>query len=514
MTPQLPRTEVHSRWFSEPVRIVEFPGNSFVLNKHKVHVLPKTHQNFLSRMMRLRTAPWVLLSDVGPIPNALTNSGPERGGRSSVKEEEEGATATQDPTPAEASASPQSSHTKSVPYIEYVRNWVDRNPAERSPMETFGSGFQDYLQSPLQPLSDNLESVTYEVFEKDPVKYDWYEAAITQALSDWTELRKPISAKSGRVVVAVVGAGRGPLVTRALVASDVAEVPIDIYAIEKNPQAFVLLQRHNATKWGSRVHLVHTDMRLWPGPVSDPQSEKDPTGSSSSLLLGNGKSDAYTTIDILVSELLGSFGDNELSPECLDGVQHLLTPVHGICIPMTYTAHLTPIAAPKLHADLRHRVAGGDKDAWDIPYVVMLHSIDYLSQSASQPDPNVDRLPEVKQAWSFTHPLPAEYIRQSQIKDALGGNAHNTRFSKLKFICADRGVCHGLGGYFESILYAKPSDKIEDGQIVNSQDGDPSETVELSTNPVTMSKKSEDMISWFPIFFPIKVSHTHRSIWP
>jgi len=29
-------------------------------------------------------------------------------------------------------------------------------------------------------------------------------------------------------------------------------------------------------------------------------------------------------IDILVSELLGSFGDNELSPECLDGAERLL----------------------------------------------------------------------------------------------------------------------------------------------------------------------------------------------
>ena len=28
--------------------------------------------------------------------------------------------------------------------------------------------------------------------------------------------------------------------------------------------------------------------------------------------------------DILVSELLGSFGDNELSPECLDGAQKFL----------------------------------------------------------------------------------------------------------------------------------------------------------------------------------------------
>jgi protein arginine N-methyltransferase 5 len=29
-------------------------------------------------------------------------------------------------------------------------------------------------------------------------------------------------------------------------------------------------------------------------------------------------------VDIMVSELLGSFGDNELSPECLDGVQRVL----------------------------------------------------------------------------------------------------------------------------------------------------------------------------------------------
>lgn len=28
--------------------------------------------------------------------------------------------------------------------------------------------------------------------------------------------------------------------------------------------------------------------------------------------------------DIIVSELLGSFGDNELSPECLDGVMRTL----------------------------------------------------------------------------------------------------------------------------------------------------------------------------------------------
>lgn len=39
-------------------------------------------------------------------------------------------------------------------------------------------------------------------------------------------------------------------------------------------------------------------------------------------------------VDIIVSELLGSFGDNELSPECLDGVQRVLNRMFIFRIPM------------------------------------------------------------------------------------------------------------------------------------------------------------------------------------
>lgn len=52
------------------------------------------------------------------------------------------------------------------------------------------------------------------------------------------------------------------------------------------------LQEKRETEWGSSVQLVFGDMR------SVKVQEK---------------------ADIIVSELLGSFGDNELSPECLDG---------------------------------------------------------------------------------------------------------------------------------------------------------------------------------------------------
>ena len=73
------------------------------------------------------------------------------------------------------------------------------------------------------------------------------------------------------------------------------------------------------------MEVVSADMRHWQAPVK---------------------------ADILVSELLGSFGDNELSPECLDGAQRLLAP-SGISIPCRYASFLQPITASKPWSDAR-----------------------------------------------------------------------------------------------------------------------------------------------------------------
>lgn len=76
---------------------------------------------------------------------------------------------------------------------------------------------------------------------------------------------------------------------------------------------------------------------------------------------------------------------------------------------------------------------------------------------------------------------------------ALGGdgaNEHNARAVVLSFNCKNRGTCHGLAGYFETVLYEGDDDE---------------STVELSTNPATMDDKSKDMTSWFPLFFPLTV---------
>lgn len=53
---------------------------------------------------------------------------------------------------------------------------------------------------------DNLESCTYEVFEKDPVKYSEYQNAIFKAILD---KRPNCEGKDKLLTVMVLGAGRG-----------------------------------------------------------------------------------------------------------------------------------------------------------------------------------------------------------------------------------------------------------------------------------------------------------------
>lgn len=426
--------------------------------------------------MRLRNPPWILLSDVGPIPgiDRLDASVPVANG-----DVHPDVTADAFPLPSEASKQPAKVKSRKnndvTAHLMYFRSLQKRQPA-RTLLERYGAGFQDYLQTPLQPLTDNLESVTYEVFEKCPVKYDWYERAISRALSDWEEEGKIASGPNGRVVVAVVGAGRGPLVTRALKASEAVGVEIELWALEKNPNACVILERNNQNHWQNRVNIVRSDMRSWKGPLREAihtghDNDELAPGPPTKQLPG-----MYTPIDILISELLGSFADNELSPECLDGILPLLNQSHGLSIPCNYTAFLTPISAPKLHADISSR-APRDPAAPDTPWVVMLQAIDYLSTTSLPQSPSAeDPRPNVQPVWSFIHeptPFPAPAT-----------NSHNTRQARLTFRTRDRGVCHGLAGYFETVLYPG---------------------VELSTNPLTMEAKSADMMSWFPIFFPLKV---------
>jgi protein arginine N-methyltransferase 5 len=475
---RVPEKALQERWFAEPLHYLTIVKETFQLNRAGHPSLSRHHQDLINRYMRLRSVPWLILCDVGPSPEELAAL-PDQ-------------TASEFPSLAEANQALKEKRRPNMPalnaHVGYMR-YLERQQPPFSAMETPAlTSFQDWLQPPLQPLADNLESATYEVFEGDPVKYDQYEKAITEAMIEWRELKKPTSTatpenpSSPELVVTVAGAGRGPLVTRALRAAETTGTPIQIWALEKNQDAYVYLLRKNKAEWGNKVTLVKTDMRGWEGPRL------------------KGREDVIGKVDILITELLGSFGDNELSPECLDGIQHHLARPHGISIPHSYTAHLSPISTPRLFADISSRVVG-DPNAFENPWVVRLFALDYVAQKV----PGHGRF---QQAWEFAHPvevaraddfaavhgMAARYVTGGvgSMAGASGTNEHNARHCHLTFVCPTRGVIHGLAGFFESVLYA-------------SQTGAGKEPVEISILPDQIDRKSKDMISWFPIFFPLKV---------
>ncbi|KAI0701199.1 PRMT5-domain-containing protein [Cytidiella melzeri] len=405
LPPLLPsELDVLSQWVAEPTRYIFLPASSFIANAKGYPVLHKGTQSFIRDIMKIRPA--VILSG--------TDTGRHNKGGEAA-------------------------------YSQYVRHLEKTSPAVKAmktagTVENFSQGYHDYLQAPLQPLMDNLQSITYNTFEQDPVKYQNYEEAIYNALMD--------SPASERVLICVAGAGRGPLVARSLNAIKRANKNAFVYAIEKNKNAFVTLQERQATEWGDdKVQLLFGDMRTM---------------------------DIPEQVDILVSELLGSFGDNELSPECLDGAMRFLKP-DGISIPASYTAYLAPISSSKLHIEAH---AAKDEKGPETPYVVMLQAINILSGEGGGISGRCGA--QVQGCWDFEHP------RRDAVLDLQGlpfTNSHNTRSAKLRFHIPHGGALHGFAGYFEAVLYGN---------------------VGLSIHPQRKDKISKDMLSWFPLFFPLK----------
>lgn len=223
----LPTTKELERWVGEPVKALIIHTSLFITNQHQSFVLAKAHQDIIQKFMDL---------DVQYIIK-----GPSKGVNNSYK-----------------------------CYWAYI-NFLGKKLHHVDDTTDYMQGCEDYLQNPLQPLSENLETMVYEVFEKDQIKYVEYQNAIQKALEELpSEIETP--------VIMVVGAGRGPLVQACLNASYILQRKIKLYAVEKNPFAISTLEDRVQNEWQGQVVLVKEDMRTYEPP------EK---------------------ADILVSELLG-----------------------------------------------------------------------------------------------------------------------------------------------------------------------------------------------------------------
>ena len=376
----LPAQPVLSRWLGEPLKVIFLSTSIFMVNQQGFPILSKAHQTFVCQVLQLG-AQLVLV------------------GRSRVEKDLK-------------------------TYWQYLNHLHQTMPLP-NPVEAFAKCFEDYLQAPLQPLMNNLESQTYEMFEKSETKYTMYEEAVFRALLD----RVPEEDKATQVtVLMVVGAGRGPIVRASLRASRRSGRLLRVYAVEKNPNAVITLRNLLAEEWSEcNVTIVDQDMRDWAAP------EK---------------------ADILVSELLGAFGDNELSPECLDGAQKFLKE-GGISIPSSYTSYVVPTSSARLHADLPLNVEQGKHHDYpcETGYAVY--------------QKNHNQLAEPQPCFTFCHPNHSSPI-------------DNERFARLSFAVSLDCVMHGFNGYFEATLY---------------------KDVTLSIVPAT---RTPNLLSWFSIFFPFE----------
>ncbi|KAM1177603.1 hypothetical protein ACFX13_017333 [Malus domestica] len=400
----LPSVISLGRWFGESVRAAIFSTDCFLTNARGYPCLSKRHQNLVHGLFNHSMQ--IVLS------GEPVHSLPKINSHIAANDNDNNVDVVQ-------------KHPLR-PYLDYVGYLYQRmDPLPEQ--ERLEIGYRDYLQSPLQPLMDNLEAQTYETFEKDTMKYIQYQRAICKALQDRVPDDK---ASSVTTVLMVVGAGRGPLVRASLQAAEETGHKLKVYAVEKNPNAVVTL--HSLVKlegWENIVSIISCDMRYW---------------------------DAPEKADILVSELLGSFGDNELSPECLDGAQGLLKD-GGISIPSSYTSFIQPVTASKLYNDVKSHK---DIAHFETAYVVKLHSIARLAP----PQP----------VFTFDHPNHST-------------DKSNNRYTKLQFgITSDTGsvMIHGFAGYFDATLYKE---------------------VHLGIEPST---STPNMFSWFPIFFPLRTPIT------
>lgn len=169
-------------------------------------------------------------------------------------------------------------------------------------------------------------------------------------------------------------------------------------------------------------------------------------------------------VDILVSELLGSFGDNELSPECLDGAQKHLKE-DGISIPCKSTSYINPCMSSKIYNLVRIIEKGRNprdkmhhySEQAEMTYVVYLKNVYHIAD----PQP----------LFEFDHPNNSK-------------NIDNSRFMTLSFTATIDSVLHGFAGYFDTVLY---------------------KDIVLSIHP---ENHSVGLASWFSVFFPIAVSKT------
>jgi len=473
---------LHTAIGAAPIRAVMVPTSLFLTNKKGFPTLSRSNQIFVTELLKRigRTTRFVVQGPSRHYENFHNKSNGNIG----------------DETPAGSTLC-----KTYLQYLQHLRKRKDVTDVLDSPEAKLeyndDANYLDALQRPLQPLKDHLENQTYDVFEKDPVKYSQYRRAAALALRERLSAPSMPQQQQLECVFYVVGAGRGPLVTCVLQAYQevvtsmqqqlaVNNVKLTVVAVEKNPSAMIYLYAKaehdqiwkSAVDAGCSIQLVCKDLR------------------NLTLADVGGK-----RCDVVVSELLGSFGDNELSPECLDAFfASEVVKRETVSIPRQYVSHLSLVSSAQLHSLARNQALYPDdssesnvigmQKAMETPYVVRPHA-------ASQ-------MQEEQDCWSFIHPSTnnqdlsrqrvLDFVPYAGVGAGLG-SGYGTR-DRIIENAANFGegplpsppwTLSGLLGTFTADLYSISKDGQQESSVI-------------STAP---SNFSVGMFSWFPLYFPL-----------
>ncbi|ODQ48502.1 hypothetical protein PICMEDRAFT_14063 [Pichia membranifaciens NRRL Y-2026] len=421
------------RWLLEPIKFYLISASKFIPNAKCYPVLHKFNQLII----------WKLIQYKALDPPVLMLHGVDRVKTTHSKH--------QNPSPNTMKEVDDNSKSTFLSYIQYIVNSSYKSDllprlhdftiaALQKSGISKSTLFSPYiLQSPIEPIVDNLENETYKVFEQDSFKYEQYERAIMKALVDlhssWTSNSKPH--------ILFLGPGRGPLIDRFFSALDLLSVSSKdfiITAIERNPNVMILLNQKNVKYWNSEVRIVNADSR---GYAHLDYKARNPK------------------FNMVISELIGSFGCNELMPECIDSISTAdLCDKNCIFIPQDLHCYVSPVFCPKLWKFAS--LTSADK-----LYVPMLPEMEIL-------------LDFPKEVWKFE-----SKVRQTTLENTAtifhSFNRHNSRQCRVSMEPTRKGLTHGLAGFFSSTLY--------DDVIVSNLPKPPG---------------VDDAVSWLPAFFPIE----------
>lgn len=368
-------SHVLNRWLCEPVFCLLLSSSIFVTNKHNYPVLNKYNQDVIYKFQQINARNMINQNELCIIMHGIEKHEEKiNGGKLSF-----------------------------INYINFLLKKGDKTILQN--MTKTELKLEEKLKEPrilpqLKPHSKELTNEDYITFEEDVVKYDMYEFAIRKAIED-----NLLNWDKTTIKVLIAGAGRGPLVDRTFKVLKEHKLleKVQLIAIEKNPRSYLYLQKRNFDKWQNRVTLLNEDMTKW---------EKNQK--------------TKTIVNLCISELLGSFGCNELAPECLGSIEKMHSHKHTIFVPKSYTSYIAPISSPVLYQKL-NQLHPSNPHVFEQPWV--LHNIPYNILSS-----------KVNEVWTMKHPE--------------GGVRSQTRREIITdFKIKHRGMIHGLVGYFTADLY-------------------------------------------------------------